>query len=130
MVKGRDYVSSTQNIGWRDEAVPFGSTVGVDELQPREATVTKPILTGWVWLEPADPEDSDFLSFDPAGNWFQSPVVDRDCEYINDSAVPIRMDVIPFRGGDHDIRLCAEVDDIRTSLDVIHRVVDTQRLVD
>ena len=90
----------------------------------------KPVLTGWVWLEPADPEDLDLLSFDPAGNWFWSPVVDRDRKYINESAVSIRMDAIPFRGDNHDIGPCAEVDDIRTSLEVVRRVVDTQCLVD
>ena len=38
--------------------------------------------------------------------------------------ISIRMGVIAFRRGDHDVRPCAEVDDVRTSLKVVCRVVD------
>ena len=130
VVKGGDYVRGTQNIGRRDKAVPFSSAVGVYESQPREATAAKPILMGGVWLEPADPEDLNLFPLDPIGDWFRSPVVDRDRKYINDSAVSIRMDAIPFRGDNHDVGPCAEVDDVRTSLEVVCRVVDAQCLVD
>lgn len=81
-------------------------------------------------MEPADSEDLNLFSPDPVGDWFWSPVVDRDCKYVNELAVLIRMAMVPSMGNNHDIGSHVEVDDVRMSLEVICCIIDMQGLVD
>jgi hypothetical protein len=92
--------------------------------------VGEPVLVGGVSLKPAYPEDLNLLSPGSASDLLCALVVDGDCEDVDESAVSIRVRAIIFRRSDHDIGPRAEVDDIRTPLEVVCRVVDAQRFVD
>ena len=88
------------------------------------------ILVVGIPFKPTYPEDLNFLSPGSTGNLLCAFVVDGDHEDIDESAISIGVRVIIFRRGDHDIRSCAKVDDIRTSLEIIRCVVDTQCFVE
>jgi len=104
--------------------VPVSCTIWFNELQPWNAKVGESILICRVQFEPAYPEDLDFFSPGPTDDLLRAFVVDGNCEHVDESAVSIRVGVIVVRGNDHDIRSCAEVNRVRTPLEVVRCVVD------
>lgn len=127
--KGRDCMSSAQNIRWRDETVPLGGSIRVDELQTRDAKIRESVLVGGVLFKPTDPKDLDFLSRGIASEQLLAFVVDGNREDVDKSAVSIWVGVIAFGSSDHDIRARSEVDNIGVSLEVVCCIVDAKRFV-
>ena len=72
----------------------------------------EPILVSGVLLKPAHPEDLNLLSPEIASDLFCAFVVDRDCEDVDESAISIGVGGIVSRRNSHDIRPCANIDDI------------------
>ena len=72
----------------------------------------EPILVECVFFKPVYPEDLNFLSPGFASDLLCAFVVDGNCEDVDESAILVRVGVVSFRRGNHDIRSCAEVDDI------------------
>ena len=71
---------------------------------------------GGVPFKPTYPEDLDFLPLGFSMYFLCTFVVDGDREDVDEPTITVRVGVIAFRRGDHDIRSCAEVDDIGASL--------------
>jgi len=65
----------------------------------------------WVLFKLTYPEDLDLLSFEPL-DLLLAFIVNRDCKDINELAILIRVGVVIFRRGNHDVRCCVEVDNI------------------
>lgn len=110
--KGRNDMSSTQDIRGGDETVPFIRAIWLNKFQPRDAKIREPILIAGVLLKPAHPEDLNFLSPGSTGNLLHTSVMDGDSKDVNEAAISIRVGMIIFRGSNHDVRSCAEVDDV------------------
>lgn len=105
-------MSSTQDIRGGDETVPFSCPVWLNKFQPRDSKTREPILISRVLLKPTHPEDLNFLSPGPSGKFLCSLVVNGDSKYVNEAAILVRVRVVIFRGSNHDIRSCAEVNDV------------------
>ena len=105
-------MSSTQNIRGGDETVPFSCTVWLNKFQPRDLKIREPILIGGVLLKPTHPEDLNFPSPGSTGKFLCTFVEDGDSKNVNEAAILVRVRVVSFRGSNHDIRSCAEVNDI------------------
>ena len=128
--EGWDCVSGTENIRWCNETVPLGCAVLFNKLESRDLKMKESVLVCGVFFEPTYPEDLKLLSSGSTGDFLCAFVMNGNREDVDESAISIRMGVIAFGRCDHYIGSCAEIDHIRTSLEVVRRVIDAQCLVD
>ena len=89
----------------------------------------KTILVRGVLFEPAHPENLNLLPPGSIGDLPCAFVVDWNCKYVDKSTIPIGMRVIALGGGNHDIRSRADIDNVRTPLEVVCSIIDAQCLV-
>jgi len=92
--------------------MPISCAAWFNKLQPWDAKVRESFLMGRVPFKPAYPEDMNLLSPGSADNLLWAFVVDGDCEDVDKSTIVIRMGAIVVGRGNHNVRPCAEVDDV------------------
>ena len=92
--------------------MPLGGVLRVDELQAWDAKVREAVLVCEILFEPAHPSDFDFLSSGITDGPLHPSVVDGHGEYVDYSAVSVRMGAVAVGGNSHNVRTRAKVDDI------------------